>query len=160
MFTSQLFMPRRYYSRKIYVNRDKYSIEQRAGQITTDANGVGSVVVVPPNVIQGMRKVKHLTISLGGIYAQTNNASVVYYALVYVPQGTEVGSLGTDGGSLYEPNQFVMSSGILAIGTGTNRISTPMSRNLNSGDQICLVVQSGGGAATYQYLLKYAITLQ
>ena len=153
-------MPRRYYSRKIYVNRDKYSIEQRAGQLETNTSGLANIVVVPSSSIQGMRKVKHLQISLGGIYAQNTNASVVYYALVYVPAGTEVNEITTDGQSLYEPNQFVMASGILALGTGTNRISTPMSRNLNSGDTIVLVIKSGASGSTYQFLVKYAITLQ
>lgn len=154
-------MPRRYYTRRYYGGRDKYSIEQRAGEIGTDSNGNGSQVIVQSTTVQGMRKVKHVTVSLGGLYQQGTASSVVYYALVFVPSGYNVNNIETAANaSMYEPNQFVMTSGILTLGTGSNRISSPVARNLNSGDAIYLVIRSGAGSTTYQFMVRYAITLQ
>ena len=143
-------------------SRDKYSVEQSAGTVAVDAtSGNGGVVVVPPSTVQGMRKVKHLTISMATPSA-TTNPSVLYWALVYVPQGTTASTLQIDsGGSMYEPNQFVMGCGVFDFDGGPLRVRCPLSRNLNSGDQIGLVVHAlPGGAYTYQYVVRYAVTLQ
>ena len=42
--------------------------------------------------------------------------------------------------TLYEPNQFVMSSGVLDFSGGPLRIRSKLSRNLNSGDRIALAL--------------------
>lgn len=152
---------RRRYYRKSYGGRDKYSIEQRAGTIGTDSNGNGNQTIVLPTTVQGMRKVKHISVSLGGLYQSGTASSIVYYAIVFVPSGYEVNNIETaTNASMYEPNQFVMTSGILTLGTGSNKISTPISRNLNSGDAIYLVIRSGAGSTSYQFMARYAITLQ
>ena len=153
-------MPRKFYRKTYsYKNRDKYSVEQRAVSFTTDSQLVSglsqqAVVVVPPTDLQGMRKVKHLTCSL----VSSSPVSTFYWALVYVPQGTTPNPLQT-GLSLYEPNQFVMNCGIIDNDAGPMRISTPLARNLNSGDAIYLVV--GALAQTnINMCVRYAITLQ
>ena len=147
---------RRYYRRG---NRDKYSVEQTAGTVTTNTAGNGGVVVVPPATIQGMRKVKHLTITLGS--GQSGAASVFYWALVYVPQGTAANTINVDDNSMYEPNQYVMNCGVCDLDAGPQRIGTPLSRNLNSGDNISLIIyNSSGTAVSFRYVVRYAITLQ
>ena len=156
-------MPK-YYKKKYYRggSRDKYSVEQTA--ITTslsDPSSTTSVVVVPAVTMQGMRKVKHLTISLA---SQSEAFDALWWALVYVPQGTAVGDLSvTSGTSLYEPNQFVMNCGCFDFTAGPVRVSSPVSRNLNSGDAIYLVLRQGTSSSTAQTIrgvVKYAITLQ
>ncbi len=64
-------MVRRYARRQNWrsSNRDKYSVETTAGQLNTSStatNGLyqSATTIVSPSTIQGMRKVKHITISL------------------------------------------------------------------------------------------------
>ena len=146
-------MPRRYYRRRSG-NRDKYSIESTilytplgsewpevAATETTQKSRQFSALVVPSIDAQGMRKVKHLTMTFSA-----EQDTRVLYALVFVPSGYEVNPVRNpilgQSGSLYEPNQFVMSSGVLDFSGGPLRISTPLSRNLNSGDAIYIVFSS------------------
>ena len=155
-------MPKNYRRRFYRANRDKYSVEQTAGTVATNTSGQGGVVVVSPNTIQGMRKVKHLTVNMAhaGGEGQTNS-DILYWALVYVPQGTSANTITIDAGGMYEPNQFVMGCGVFDFNAGPLRIHCPISRNLNSGDNISLVVQAADfGAHAYNYVVKYAITLQ
>ena len=114
-------MRRRYYKRT--GKRDKYSIEVtnfRTGELNNWASisGDGSVTVdskqtnftiVPEADFEGMRKVKHLTISIANI---TGNGPL-YYVLTYVPQGTDVLPIRTPlpgtSCNMYLANQFVLS---------------------------------------------------
>ena len=169
-------MPRRYYRRRS-ANRDKYSIESTilytpsadswfnvaAIPQETQASRQFSAVVVPSIDAQGMRKVKHLTMTFSS-EADTR----VLYALVFVPSGysTNYIRLPTFGfpGSLYEPNQFVMSSGVLDFSGGPLRIHCPLSRNLNSGDAIYLIfsVPAADNLENTRVTanVRYAMTLQ
>ena len=109
-----------------------------------------------------MRKIKHLTVSVA---SETNNGAF-YWALVYVPQGTTPGNLavniitGTTG--MYEPNQFVMNCGVVDPEAGPIRFTSPVSRNLNDGDAIYLLVKNTNvdGPITYNAVVRYAIILQ
>ena len=157
-------MPKSYRRRSYRGGRDKYSVEQQAGVVTMPTTGVDQQVeVVPSTAIQGMRKVKHLTVSLAARDIQNVENDICYWALVYVPQGTAVNTLTLSGTSgMYEPNQFVMNCGVVDFSAGPCRISSRVSRNLNSGDRIVLILN--GGAVTtqryYGYVVRYAITLQ
>jgi len=121
-----------------------------------------AVGVVPPTTVQGMRKVKHIRISLSpeGTGPEGAAQSDVTWALVYVPEGYNPNNLdGLNEHSLYEPNQFVMAAGHCDPNAGPVRISSPISRNLNSGDYIVLVI----GTMVQQQIrgvVEYAITLQ
>ena len=167
-------MPRRYRRRR-FGNRDKYSIEHTV--FNTPSSGdwtkyaaVGvtaptqqiSFPVLPPTVTQGMRKVKHFTMSFNA----SDDTSPIAYALVYVPENYEVNRINLPGGGsaveLYEPNQFVISSGILDFSGGPLRIRSRLSRNLNSGDSVFLVFSTYQGVDNTTVLaeITYAITLQ
>lgn len=152
------FSRRRFYKG----SKDKYSVEQHSFQQATAASGDLAVEVVPANALQGMRKVKHLTVSLTApnTGSSVGNINALYWALVYVPQGTSVNPLNIGGPSLYEPNQFVLNSGIVDPDAGPIRISTPLSRNLNSGDSIWLVLGSTAANTSINGMVQYAITLQ
>lgn len=111
-----------------------------------------------------MRKVKHLTITLTPTTEGTSNsAQPIKWALVYVPAGTTPTPLN-DTGSLYEPNQFVMNCGVADGNAGPIRIFSRLSRNLNSGDGIALILRrtpgATGASAPYLSIVSYAITLQ
>lgn len=165
---------RRYYrrplgrSRYIVPKRSKYSVEQKsftATYATTPINSLyqTSVELVSPVAIQGMRKVKHITLSLTAISTvstETDGIAPIYWAIVYVPQGTTIGSLNLNN-SLYEPNQYVMNCGVVDPSAGPIRFSSPVSRNLNSGDAIYLLVGATGTSGTplLSGVVKYAITL-
>ena len=81
-----------------------------------------------------------------------------------MPQGTTVGSLavgtGTASASLYEPNQFVMACGVADFDGGPLRCVSPISRNLNSGDAIYLVVAnpSTTNGLTLDTVIRYAVS--
>ena len=171
-------MVRHYYRRRRYANKDKYSVEQTS--INTPPINAGwtevpgredatvttyqySIAVVPPADIQGMRKVKHLEFTIANTGQDT--FANLYYAIVYVPLGYSPNNLdipitGTAIG-LYDPNQYVMSCGVLDFNAGPCRVKTPLSRNLNSGDSIYLILCTPNSSATAFYaMVKYAITLQ
>jgi hypothetical protein len=172
-----IIMSRRYVKRRTFAKRNKYSVEQTSFSLTIPSiNGTGddlssqnSIAIVPPTDVQGMRKVKNFTISFAGVDHQTGDSAdrSFYYALVFVPQGYQTGILYTPGynnaRSLYSANQYVISSGILDLSAGPQRIFTKLSRNLNSGDNIYLILKHGslaGDPFAISGVITYAVTLQ
>ena len=144
-------------------NRDKYSKENirtvvAAGNELVNSLYQGGQTVVPPSTTQGMRKVKHVTVSLARLTLE--NSTPFYWALVYVPEGYTPNPLGAPSTSLYEPNQYVMACGCIDPEAGPIRIRSPIARNLNSGDSISLVIGGSTSQATYIGVVSYAITLQ
>ena len=152
---------RRPYKRTRYGKTIKYSVQQKAFQFTATGAASSAQVIVPATTLEGMRKVKHLTVSLSGESAVGN----IYWALVYVPQGTTAQSITVSAAgsttAMYEPNQFVMNCGIVDIDAGPIRFSYPIARNLNDGDAIYLVVRPvASGTFTILGTVRYAISLQ
>jgi len=149
------------YKRRYYRgNRDKYSVEQSAGTMTIPAGQQLITTIVPDTGIGGMRKVKHLTVSCAA-QEGTAGEGVVFWALVYKPQGTDVHNMNLSGGNLYEPNQFVMNCGAMDFSAGPCRVTSPVSRNLNSGDNVTLIIANPtSGELSIRYVVRYAITLQ
>ena len=173
-------MVRRY--RRRIVNKDKYSIEQTVIR-THPLNSWTTIASIPPNIaesrqfkipvlpasdMQGMRKVKHLTFTISNGEWPNSEADSLLYALVYVPQGyhpQDINFPALDSAvSLYDANQYVMSSGVLDFGGGPLRIRSPLSRNLNSGDSIYLLLAlpyyPKEKDSIFTIEVKYAITLQ
>ena len=152
------------FTRRINKKRDKYSVEHTAVSFSTGdtlVNGAyqGAQLVVSPTDTQGMRKVKHLTLSLSLVSG--TGSTVLYWALVYVPQGYNPNTLNVlTSNSFYEPNQNVMGCGLIDPDAGPIRIRSPLSRNLNSGDSIYLVVGTNLAQAGIRGVVNYAITLQ
>jgi len=129
--------------------------------------------VVPPTDIGGMRKVKNISIQLSfsSAYFDPQDQVLKYienqqilWAIVYVPKGSEPGSLNESNGILYTPPQFIMASGIYDCEQPGNssRIFTPLSRNLNAGDGIAFVYKPRQLLYNGQLsaIINYAITLQ
>lgn len=138
-------MVRRRRSRSVYSRRPvksvKYSNETTALNLTqtvpADQPKSLEAVVISPLNSQGTRKVKNFTLSLA-----TNFEFGVYFALVYVPQGTEAPDfvvVRNEIKSLYEPNQNVIMSGIFNHSSPI-RIRSRLARNLNSGDSVSLLL--------------------
>ena len=158
-------MPKYYKKRYYRVNKDKYSVEQSAFTTSVTASNQQATLIVPPVATQGMRKVKHLIVDLAATGATASNVDM-FWALVYVPQGTTpntitVASTAGSSAPMYEPNQFVMACGVMDFSAGPTRIRTPLSRNLNSGDAIYLILANPGGVTNTIYgTVRYAITLQ
>lgn len=153
------------------VKKDKYSIETtfvstKVGRINPPAqeqdpaNPMQKIICVPAVTVQGMRKVKHLEVTLAA-----DARAICVWALVYVPQ-VDIAlpnlTLNTNNAtSLYEPNQFVMMSGTTDFIAGTLRFRTPMARNLNSGDAIVLLIRNITDVdVNVRGTVRYAITLQ
>ena len=153
-------------SRSFRGNKDKYSVEHTRVLISTNSTAVNGLnqaaaLVVAPTTVQGMRKVKHIRISLSPTgEAAGGGQSDVTWALVYVPEGYNPNNLdGVNEHSLYEPNQFVMAAGHCDPNAGPIRITSPIARNLNSGDYIVLIVGTAG-QQQIRGVVEYAITLQ
>ena len=159
---------RRAAKRPRYGKRDKYSIQQKASVASIAANQTSVVDIVPATTTEGMRKVKHLTCNLTQVVAGGSGGaeSNLFWALVYVPQGTTAGSTQHrncrgNSSSMYEPNQFVMNCGVIDPTAGPIRIYSPISRNLNDGDKISLLIRPtlDGAATIISLCVRYAITL-
>jgi len=154
---------RRPYKRPRYGGRDKYSVQQKAVEFIAGIEDVtAKVEIVPGSDIEGMRKIKHLTVSV----TSEQDLGAFFWAIVYVPQGTSPGNLtvniGTGTTGMYEPNQFVMNCGVIDPNAGPIRFSSPVSRNLNDGDAIYLLIRNTNSdqPITYNAVVRYAITLQ
>lgn len=157
--------------------RSKYSIEtttsnQALSAMTSDGTTLhGISEVVAATTIQGMRKVKHMQISVclqhAAAAAAAATGAPILWALVYVPQGQTTVPAPATSGSIYEPNQFVIASGLADADAGPIRINTPLARNLNSGDSIILTYRLLNGGTIYTAdrsasiltMTRYAITL-
>ena len=72
-----------------------------------------------------------------------------------------IATAGATPGSMYEPNQFVMNCGVIDPTAGPIRIYSPISRNLNDGDKISLLIRPtlDGAATIVSLCVRYAITL-
>lgn len=97
-----------------------------------------SFSVVPPTEIQGKRTIGHFTLSFS-----SDAKARVAYALVYVPEGYDNNEIQLPApgfsAALYNPSQFVISSGMLDFDGGPCRIRTKLKRNLNQNDRIVLI---------------------
>ena len=149
---------RRPYKRARYGKKLKYSVQQKAFEFSAAPGVTTKGVVVPAATVEGMRKVKHLMITV-----QQEPGAALYWALVYVPQGTTPNDLDLGGtAGMYEPNQFVMNCGISDVNAGPIRFSSPLARNLNDGDAIYLLVRPAGFTeeVVVRSVIRYAISLQ
>ena len=144
---------RRPYKRPRYAKRDKYSVQQKCVEISTvNDTDTSKVEIVPGTDVEGMRKVKHLTVTVA---PEMTDGSSFYWAIVYVPQGTTPGNINVTatGAGMYEPNQFVMNCGIVSSGAGPIRFSSPVARNLNDGDGIYMLIRALQAALTSTIVL-------
>ena len=138
-------------------------MQQKAFSFAAPPATTTTIEVVPATTIEGMRKVKHLTVNA----TVQGESDSFYWALVYVPQGTVPGAINfvttTSSPGMYEPNQFVMNCGVVDGTAGPIRFSSPIGRNLNDGDTIYLVVRPytvGGANIIVNAVVRYAISLQ
>ena len=144
--------------------RAKYSIQQKGFQFAAAQGQTTTVAVVPATVVEGMRKVKHLTVNA----TVQGESDTFYWALVYVPQGTipnaiTITTASTPNTGFYEPNQFVMNCGVVDGSAGPIRFGSPIARNLNDGDAIYLLVRpvptQTGQNISIVATVRYAISL-
>ena len=161
---------------KVVGKRNKYStMTYYCANVSSPAQLSKYFIIVPPTDVGGMRKVKNITIQLAFdkeyLDTSTNPPTInvtednrILWAIVYVPRGSNPGSIRIENGILYSPPQFIMSSGIYDTEQPGNssRIFTPLSRNLNSGDGIAFVYLPMKDLHTNQLsaVINYAITLQ
>ena len=152
-------MPKYYRKRAVYTNRDKYSICHTPINGNIPSGTTTTVKIVPETTVQGMRKVKHLEISMQG---PEETADGMWWAIVYVPAGTTPAGLNlTTGGELYSPSQFVMNCGVCDFSAGPTVLRSRLSRNLNAGDAIYLLLRPAASTqVAFSAVVSYAITLQ
>lgn len=93
-------------------------------------------LVIPSVDQQGKRKGKNFTLRM-----KTNPVSSIFRALLYVPQGNDPSQIVLQpNGSMYEPSQNVIMSGIISASSAQDTFRSRLARNLNSGDRIVLAL--------------------
>ena len=160
-----------------YSKKNKWSIEQRPGFIagngwtTTSDTYLDRQALIP--IVQstnqeGVRKAKNISVSVAApsLGGTNNNNYPFYWALIYAPEGVTPSELSSSG-QLYQPSQYVISSGIITSEQGKMRLSTRLAKNLNQGDGIYLLlgtnsafINSGSTqqpSYRFNYLVRYAI---
>lgn len=161
---------------KVVGKRNKYStMTYYCTNLHSPAQVSKYFIIVPPTDVGGMRKVKNITIQLAFDKEfedrSTNPPTIgvtednrLLWAIVYVPRGSDPGSIRIENGIFYTPPQFIMASGIYDTDQPGNssRVFTPLSRNLNSGDGIAFVYlpMKELYASQISAVINYAITLQ
>lgn len=153
----------RYQKRRIIYKKRKYNIENRPLAIQVPAtveNGFyqNQVEIVPATLTEGVRQVARMTITL------TNNdpgGRPIYWALVYIPEGAVTSALFPNNTTLFNPSNYVLSSGISDSNAGPIRISSRLRKNLNANDRIFLLTATTKLSSTdnvsYTGLVRYAI---
>lgn len=152
--------------KKIKYSNETYSINYPVAY--TASGTTQSVVMIASIDNQGMRKAKNFSLKIytPELTLHTPDGNVdkegaIVWALVFVPQGTNVQGLqlgNNTSASLYEPNQNVIMSGVVCSNQITNA-KTRLARNMNAGDAIYLVFQSYNNNSDYSIgaTLNYAI---
>jgi len=153
---------RRYRGRS---KKQRYSVETTIKVLSTWVDTAASSVyarqaaasIVPANPSVA-RKVAHLTIDFVG--DTINPATSFAWAVVYVPASLAPNILAdnSEAPSFYEPNQFLMASGIVNFDQGRARYTIPLKRILHSNDDIRLLVGSAAANINLQFICRYAIT--
>ena len=155
-----------YRTTKRRYNKTNWSHENKGCYIELTSTQAGLVQggsnIVPSTTTQGTRTVGNWTITVPA----PNDAGNIFWALVYCPQGETThplfGTATNVEGSLYEPNQYVLASGISDPNEGPIRIRSRMKRKLQSGDFISLILGASNGEligqslnALVSYSIKY-----
>lgn len=151
----------RYYKRKFNYRKRKYNIENRPVEITSPQNTENGFYqnqtqIVPATLTEGVRQVARMTVTLTSQTDQGSGEPPLYWALVYIPEGAVTSSLFPSANTLFQPSNYVLSSGIADSSAGPIRISSRLKKNLNANDQIYLLTASKR-PSTYQGLVRYAI---
>lgn len=166
------------YSRRRYriYKKNKWSIEQRPGFIagngwatTTDTflNRQALIPIVAATTQEGVRKAKNMSISIATPAKNSGELTneAFYWALVFVPEGMTPNELSSTG-QLYQPSQYVISSGIVTGDQGKLRMTSRLAKNLNQGDAIYLLIGTNSNFVNgntpesnyrFNYLVRYAI---
>ena len=165
--------------RTVAISRPKYSSENVgfSGFIenpgtSPDSYGHLEVPIIPPMDAFGRRKCKYFTLTISALYSDRisggttvqNDRPLVYFALVFVPEGTVPNGLNLSSGnnvsSYYEPNQNVIMQGCFDSKT-IYRFRSRLSRNLNSNDSIYLVVRDRltNGSTTDRIVTQFTFTV-
>lgn len=125
-----------------YVKKNKYNINTSTWdkinvwhQVGTSKLWYANQVIVDPSTVGGTRKVKRFVLNMA---VPTTYDSLFWYALVYVPEGTQPSQPSLSGEG-YSPSQYVIAQGMLTNQMPV-RLNTPMSRNLNQSDRIMLII--------------------
>ena len=173
-------MPKRYKynkNRKYYYKTLKYSNETYSSQMEiqnndgeTGSHGKGYLALVPPTDTLGTRKMKNFTLQIlpGETKIGEDDASAsLAFALVFVPEGTLPSQITLGTGAMplafYQPNQNVILQGFVD-NSRAYTFRSYLSRNLNSGDSIFLVLydltpkpEGNGVTTSVAFSLNYAI---
>ena len=173
-------MPRRYRRRRYAITRPvktaKYSNETFAAANSSSwaQSGLYISTCIPASQTLGTRKCKNFTLTIVSKASDNDFNKPIYFALIFVPEGTVPGSLrigseltpGQQGQpttltslSYYEPNQNVIMQGFID-NSQVYRFKTRLARNLNSGDTIAIIWRPFADytdSGLFSYTLNYAM---
>lgn len=146
----------RYRRSRRYYRKNKFNVETRPISFTTpqnQENGLyqNQIQIVPPSTTEGVRKVGKFTVSL------EIDVGILYWALVYIPEGATTSALFPSSTELFVPSAYVLSSGVNGSTNGVIRISSRLWKNLNAGDRIFLLTASSRPGEQARGLSRYVI---
>lgn len=153
------------YRRKAYYRKRKYNIENRPLTFQSPIaaeNGYfqNQIQIVPPTTTEGVRQVARMTVTLTSQMQQGTESAPLFWALVYIPEGATTTGLFPNSTTLFQPSNYVLSSGIADSAAGPIRISSRLKKNLNASDQIYLLTAASEPSTNYQGLVRYAIAFR
>lgn len=134
---------RRTFKRSRPLKTMKYENETKSigATIPIEANSFTptKIIICQNTDVQGVRKVKNFYLEMA-----FHSDAIGYYALIYEPAGQQANTLIQAGPNqavdIFQPNQNIIFAGtILDSGSDIKR-KTRLSRNLNSGDSIVLII--------------------
>ncbi|AKN50605.1 hypothetical protein [Kirkovirus Equ1] len=145
------------YSRQCISDFNEITLaDTTSGGVTTPHSQQVSGSIIPSTTVQGQRKVKNMSIDLavgnthvsGGTEEENGDYSTpVLFAVVYHPEGTQINEMTTShltsSGVLtqsYVPEQNIIFMRMLSPVEGSIHCQIPLSRNINAGDSIDLIV--------------------
>ena len=119
---------RRAYKRPRYGKQDKYSVQQKAFQFSANSGTSSTWLLVPAQLLRACARSN----TSWSTSIDPDSVGPMWWAIVYVPQGTTVGSINVTTSAsatgMYEPNQFVMNCGIADPTAGPIRFSSPVAQ--------------------------------
>ena len=136
-------MARNFYRTKRYYKRPAMPTERniRGGDFTV----IGANIVAYTYTANDPCKFCNATLDIGIMADDVVNKDAVYYALVYVPEGYDVNTLGYGSLSndMYSPSKNVLIIGTIANPSSQVTKRAKVSRKMAKGDRIALIVTGG-----------------
>lgn len=157
----------RKYNRVIRYAKQKWAPVIKSGTITLNASNHASILNIVTNSADTstptpvVLKVKHMRMQVdASVSSQGGVVQATTAGVVFIPEGITVNDATQLESLIASHPEWVMLFDLVdtAYGnTNTLRSSSPLSRNLNSGDRLCLFAWSNADSGNFTVVLSYIL---